>query len=264
MIFQLRYKLELEALAVIAMATFMFLFGLTFLIKPSAAAFELLNNNGVQITPLGFAVLCFGAMLGYPVLLRDDVRKLSKELRQEIFMALSFPILTYLLPISYIQLRTMLTITPIYSVAFYTLVILVPLSIYHGYHRWVEIIGLVSLIAILLITGYALAFHPTASLFGRINEDFNLNLQPISLAIVCFLACIGYAFLLLRRDGLICGKRRLLFVIFELPFFLTSATTFYNSMDSGMLAIGPLAFFDLSILIGILGCALCPVEYPSK
>lgn len=257
-----RYYRVLEVVFQLLLMTMMFLFGATFVAVPNRSIFRTLALYDVHITPVGFAVACFLFGLICPFMLSPRMRKVAADWKAAASILATAPMIFYFLVIFFIMvfIQRTLSITPIFYFSNYLLIVLVPLAVFRGYRRWIEVVSTTALCAVLIMFIIALLASPNLTLFDRFNQDFGSHFTAQHLGLLCVLAVIGYVGLLFPLPRFSCRVRRVFFLAFESPIGMTTVFYFYNvSSTVGAAIIPPLAFINLSFLIALLGFALCPV-----
>ncbi len=256
-----RYYRFLEVVFQFLMMTMMLLFGATFLIVPNLNIFRTLAANDVHITPAGFAAACLFFALICPFMLSPRMRKVGADWKAALAIVSTAPMIFYFLIIFYLMvfIEHTFSITPLFYFSNYLLIILVPIAVFRGYHRWIEVVSTAALCAILMMFLIALIANPSMPLFNKINHDLNFGFTSVQLMILCGLSILGYLLLLFPLKRFTCRLRRVFFLAFESPIGIVTMVYFYNAATtSGAAVIPPLAFINLSFLIGLLCYALCP------
>lgn len=255
-----RYYRTLEIGFIVALTTMMILFGLIFAGNANQSVFVTLRLSQIHITPVGFALGCiaFGAACPF-VLASPWIKRKSVTWRQSAAVIISAPILLYLLTVFAASFPRSLNLTLIYYLSNWILIMLAPLALYQGYQVWIEWVSTAALIIIHVLSAIFVLINPTILVFERFNADLGTAVSPVHHAALSLLCALGYALLLAPLPKFSCSRRRVLWIIFEMPIAAASMLWIYNAWrETGAPGIPPAAFLNLAAMIGVLGFALCP------
>lgn len=255
-----RYYSLLEIVYIALVTTMMLLFGLIFAGNPNLSVFSTLHVGEIYLTPIGFAVFCIAFAVACPFILASPwIKRKAATWRQSASVIITAPILLYLMIVFGTSFPNNLNASLVYYASNYLLMILTPLALYQGYKPGIERISTAVLIAIHVFSALFMLINPSLMIFDRFNSDWGTGVTPIYHAIISILCAIGYGLLLAPLPNFSCRRRRFYFVIFEMPIFLVFTLWIYNAWRmTGALSIAPAAFFNLALLIAVLGFALCP------